>query len=367
MVLPGRPARRHAALDGAGPAGPGPEREGRVLQGQHAAASCGAGPCSHQSYLHTRRQTSPLSAALPGAVGDLLGPGRGAVVAGIAQWPAWLRRPCGWCRPPWPWPAMWPCGSSPRIPPWLVPVLLVVWPLFVLALCWAMAQRDGRRALRWHLRPGRRPVPGHRYLPDLLHQQLQGRHGLPGAGQVGGRRGPAVVREVRLRRPLGTFQLLFYGHPRSVVLRNLEFLRNGASRHSVYVLGRANDLTKLKSYGTAEVVLQSKQQRDKLPGRAPPLPLSCAFRHDLKRSSAQVPHLAHAGHQSPRRAVSRLERSPLAVSRSQALTGFHAASFRHSLATRQLLEDQPKAIKSYKAWATMTATRLPLAHQMPPR
>src|SRR5262249_32488197 len=99
---------------------------------------------------------------------------------------------------------------------------------------------------------------------------------------------PLFVRFDR-EHPLETFQLLFYGNPRAILLRNLSFLRNERiAEREVYILGHSNDNSRLGQYGDVRMLLRSKHPRGEASRRDRRALFHLRFFDDLERKPGDV-------------------------------------------------------------------------------
>jgi hypothetical protein len=185
--------------------------------------------------------------------------------------------------------ALWAFGHRIPGPSWIVPILLIAWPILVLGFSWVVSRRDGRLAAA------------------TVFALLAVCYGLFYTYQTNYlnsyRDDMDLLRQVRARvKPdeplfinfdglylLETFHLLYYSDEHAVLLHNLTFLLDERIKQKeVYVLARAFDSAYLSSLGSAEVVLQSKHTKgERLPADRRTLFHLC-FRDDLPRVSGDV-------------------------------------------------------------------------------
>lgn len=208
---------------------------------------------------------------------------------GIADWPAWLRNPSL---------SVLTVGLPVDValiyfrskipgPSWVLPCLLIVWPLLAFVFSWALAHRNGRVALGTIF-----GIVTSVYCLAYSYQT----HFLDGY-----RDDSAFLREVRdlvgpeqtllINRdshPLDAFRTLFYEDSQVVLLHNLTFLLDARIPQDVFVLTRYHDVEKLNRYGKAEVVLQSKHTRAERTFGDRWTLFRMALRPDLPRRSVNV-------------------------------------------------------------------------------
>lgn len=209
----------------------------------------------------------------------------------IPQWPALIRNPgLGLLLLGVPGDlALAALGHRLPGPTWLLPALLIAWPAFVLALCWLVTQRNSRIAVGGVFAL---VAAGYCFMTTFQASFLNSyRNDMAFLEKVKTVVGPDRTLYVNFDadRPLETFQLLFYGHPRQALLRNLSFLRDQRiQEQTVYVLARAKDADKLPQYGDVTVVLQSEKTRGETSLGERRTLFRLQFRQDLERKRADV-------------------------------------------------------------------------------
>lgn len=151
-----------------------------------------------------------------------------------------------------------------RIPQsdWLVPALLIAWPLFVFALWWAVSRPNGRVALASSFSI---LIAFYCLRYDFVTRYADSYHNeTVFLSQV-----RAVVpsnQTIRVnfdeRSLLETFRLLFYLEDRAVLLHNLTFLLDERiPGDETFILARRKDAAQLALYGTPEALLVSDSKR----------------------------------------------------------------------------------------------------------
>jgi 4-amino-4-deoxy-L-arabinose transferase-like glycosyltransferase len=179
------------------------------------------------------------------------------------SWPGWLRRPIGATV------ILGALGNGALLllrdrlpgPHWVLPGLLVGWPLVVLALSWAWWRPDGRSAaaagftllvmLYWI---------GFTYKAIYLHKSHEDTVFLQEAVARTGPRTPLLVNTDG--NSLEGLRILFYLKERGRALHNLSFLLDERlAGDEAYVITRHKDRDKLERFGKSEVVVQSKRSR----------------------------------------------------------------------------------------------------------
>jgi 4-amino-4-deoxy-L-arabinose transferase-like glycosyltransferase len=205
----------------------------------------------------------------------------------IRQWPAWLQNPyvgvatLGLAGDL----ALWLLGGRIPGPSWLVPVLLVAWPLSIFAMCWSLAQRDGRVAAgTFFTILAVLYGAGYVYQTQYFDTYRDDSDFLAEVRRMTPDR-PLYVNFDELY-PLETFHLLFYSDDHTVLLHNLTFLLDQRIRQpEVYVLCRRWEGAYLASLGRAEVILESKHTR----GERSPADRRALFRLRFRANLARVP------------------------------------------------------------------------------
>jgi 4-amino-4-deoxy-L-arabinose transferase len=146
-------------------------------------------------------------------------------------------------------------------PPWFFWAVLIVWPVAISALAWAVTRADGPVALGGvmiflvGLNCVLYSYKTHCY--DRYEDDSAFVHGVRGAARPDR---PLLVNQDR--HPLEGFWLLFYLDERARLLHNLTYLRDESiPGPEVYVVARARDEAALAAYGKSEVVLQSRHTR----------------------------------------------------------------------------------------------------------
>lgn len=151
-------------------------------------------------------------------------------------------------------------------PTWLVPTLLVVWPLVALGFSWATAHARpavaaGGLVLTVALGFG----AGHLYAAKYADQCIQDTVFLQAIPDHVPAEVPVLVNADL--HCLDEFRIQFYLGRRSKVLHNLTFLADEDLPQTVYLVTRAEHEEELRNYGTPEVLSQSaRSRREKSPG-----------------------------------------------------------------------------------------------------
>jgi 4-amino-4-deoxy-L-arabinose transferase-like glycosyltransferase len=207
----------------------------------------------------------------------------------MAGWPGWLRSPLlgAVVLTLLLEPALWVFRDVIPGPHWLVPAVMLAWPVIAFGLCWAPAQRNGVRAAGTAF--------------ALLLALYSGGQFYRACYLDSYRDENAFLQEVRRRLPadqplyarmdrfavLETFRLLFYGPPATVLLPNVTFLRDEQIKQpDVYFLGMLGDREVLSDYGAWEVVLESPSNRHLVTPDRRRVLFHVRFREDLVRRPA---------------------------------------------------------------------------------
>jgi 4-amino-4-deoxy-L-arabinose transferase-like glycosyltransferase len=180
-------------------------------------------------------------------------------------------------------------GAKLPGPGWLVPALLVGWPIACFAFWWAVVQPRGKVAigatfallLAVHcLTYAYRSHYLDRYEFDSVFLQ-QARALVPADKQL------MISGE---EAPLNASWILYYVGSRAAFLHNLTFLRDERiADPEVYLIGRAQQKASLESYGSVEVMLQSEHTRaETSPGERYTL-FRLHYRDGLQRKPGNVP------------------------------------------------------------------------------
>jgi 4-amino-4-deoxy-L-arabinose transferase-like glycosyltransferase len=178
-------------------------------------------------------------------------------------WPSWLRQP-------WALPAALGLAGVVALeifgarlpgPGWLPRLLMVVWPLLLVALWWAALHPRGQVAVGAGFALLLAVYAGaFTYKGLYLHRSLDDTQFLHAVAQ---------------RVPLGTpillhtdpealegLRQLFYLDERALLLHNMSFLRDERfTEPEVFLVARHREQPRIDVYGTTEVLLQSKQSR----------------------------------------------------------------------------------------------------------
>jgi 4-amino-4-deoxy-L-arabinose transferase-like glycosyltransferase len=189
----------------------------------------------------------------------------------IGTWPTWLRNPA-WSLLLLGLPgdaALFALRAKLLGPSWIVPALLVAWPLFVFGCCWAIGRRNGRVALAgvftWLFAF---------YCVVSLYQTLylddyqDDRVFLQEVQAVVGSDRPVFI-TFDMYHPLETAWLLFYSGDHVVLLDDAAALRTKqrSPTEEAFLLARKRDERDLARLGSCEVILQSKRTRgERAPG-----------------------------------------------------------------------------------------------------
>jgi 4-amino-4-deoxy-L-arabinose transferase-like glycosyltransferase len=189
----------------------------------------------------------------------------------FGEWPNWLRNPA------WSLLLLGLPGDAllllfrSRIhgPSWLLPALLVTWPLLAFAWCWAIGRRNGRIAVAgvfsclfafYCLLSTYQTLYLDDYQDDRVFlQEVQ--------AVVGSER--PVFLTFDMYHPLETAWLLFYSGDHAVLLDEAAALREKQRNASeeAFLLARKRDEQDLAQLGSCEVILQSKRTRgERSPG-----------------------------------------------------------------------------------------------------
>jgi hypothetical protein len=154
-------------------------------------------------------------------------------------------------------------------PSWLLPVLLVAWPLLMYTCCWAMGRRNGRIALGgvfsclfafYCFLSTYQTL----YLDDYQDDRIF----LQEVQAVVGSDRPVFI-TFDMSHPLETAWLLYYSGDHSVLLDDATALRekHQNSCEEAFLLARKRDEQDLAQLGSCEVILQSKRTRgERSPG-----------------------------------------------------------------------------------------------------
>jgi 4-amino-4-deoxy-L-arabinose transferase-like glycosyltransferase len=147
-------------------------------------------------------------------------------------------------------------------PPYLVPVLLVVWPMIVVLFWWGTSRTDGRVALgtlfsllvvSYCLFYSCKTHYQDRYKDD---DEFIAQTRVLASPQL-----PLLVNQDM--HVLSPYRFLFYLNGRASLLHNLTYVQDDRiTSPEVYVIARQKDEADLARYGTSRVILQTRRTRD---------------------------------------------------------------------------------------------------------
>lgn len=208
----------------------------------------------------------------------------------IARWPGWLRNPSlSLLTVGLPGDlALWMFRARIPGPDGIVLPLMVVWPLAVLGISWAITRRDARVAVGTLFGLLAAVYIGfYLYQTKYLDSYRDDTAFLNQACALT-RDKPFYINFDELY-PLETFHLLFYSDDHAVLLHNLTFLLDQRIHApEVYVLCRAGEGAYLSTLGRAELVLQSRHTRgERTPDDRRAL-FRLRFRPDMPRVATNV-------------------------------------------------------------------------------
>jgi len=169
-------------------------------------------------------------------------------------------------------------------PPWLVPVLLVLWPIVAVGFSWAVAQRRGNIAAGGLIGAVTLGFcAGHLYAATYKDQCLDDTKFLLSVpGQIPADQPVLVNTQMS---SLDEFRIQFYLGRRAWALHNLTFLADDRLPVDCYLIDRAARREALEKYGTLEIVSQSaRARREKSPADRLTL-FHLRLRDDLPRVS----------------------------------------------------------------------------------
>jgi 4-amino-4-deoxy-L-arabinose transferase-like glycosyltransferase len=159
--------------------------------------------------------------------------------------------------------ALWFIRSQVPGPVWVLPALLVAWPLCVVGFCWALSQRNGRVALAtsFALLAAAYCVTD-RYHTEYIDRNREDTAFLRALPRQMALQEPLLV-VFDAAQPLEASRLLFYGPQGAGLLHNLTFLLDDRiAANEVYLIARAGEADELRRFGSPEMVLQSRYTKN---------------------------------------------------------------------------------------------------------